>query len=252
MKIQEIKSNQQSKYEEIIEYLKQDNRYWLENDKWDIYNNFYYDLHEARGKKYLDFSMLNNENIRLEVKYYYLYSLKECLLKSIYIISKAQAVISKLSNYINNKKYISVIELKDDNLKLFLLNENLTKNTMISYLNQVNEIINFIINFYDDREETEKDIWRPQNIIGVKTSAVTLHKGSTVKIDFTVIPKYYREIVKRYLRSFITKKSWSHCRNTFDTLNIFFNTFYEMGYGDGFLKKFKKKRYRKVLISYLQ
>ena len=40
MKIQEIKSNQQSKYEEIIEYLKQDDGYWLENDKWDLTEEF--------------------------------------------------------------------------------------------------------------------------------------------------------------------------------------------------------------------
>lgn len=30
VKIQDIKSNQQSKYEEIIEYLNQDDGYWLE------------------------------------------------------------------------------------------------------------------------------------------------------------------------------------------------------------------------------
>ena len=34
--LQEIKSNQQSKYNEIIEYLSQDNGYWLKNDKWDL------------------------------------------------------------------------------------------------------------------------------------------------------------------------------------------------------------------------
>ena len=36
MKIQEIKNNQKSKYDEIIEYLKQDDGYWLENDKWNV------------------------------------------------------------------------------------------------------------------------------------------------------------------------------------------------------------------------
>nr|WP_318038327.1 hypothetical protein [Clostridium estertheticum] len=35
-----IKSNQKSKYDEIIEYLKQNNEYWLENDKWDLTEEF--------------------------------------------------------------------------------------------------------------------------------------------------------------------------------------------------------------------
>ena len=34
--LQEIKSNEQRKYYEIIEYLKQDDGYWLENDIWNI------------------------------------------------------------------------------------------------------------------------------------------------------------------------------------------------------------------------
>jgi len=55
--LQLIRSNQQSKYDEIIVYLKQNNGYWLKNDKWDLYNNFTYNLDEARGKKFLDFSI---------------------------------------------------------------------------------------------------------------------------------------------------------------------------------------------------
>lgn len=100
--LQLIKHNKQSKYEEIIEYLKQDDEYWFKNDKWDLYKKFDYDLNTARGKKYLDFGIFNDENIKFEVKYYYLYFLKERLLKPICIISKAQAVIKKLSDYINN------------------------------------------------------------------------------------------------------------------------------------------------------
>ncbi|HBH1637974.1 TPA: hypothetical protein KRM34_003611, partial [Clostridioides difficile] len=39
--LQEIKINQ-SKYDEIIEYLKQDNGYWLENDKWDTSKDIFW------------------------------------------------------------------------------------------------------------------------------------------------------------------------------------------------------------------
>lgn len=241
-----VKGKQQSKYEEIIEYLKQDNGYWLENDKWDIYSNFSYDLVEARGKKYLDFSMFDSENIRLEVKYYYLYSFKKSLLKPISIISKAQAVVRKLSYYMNNKKYKSVIELQNNNLKLFLLNENLTEATVSnSYLPQINEIINFILNFYDDREETEKDIWYSKNIYGVK-SCVTEERRSNC-LDFTRTPKFYREVIKRYFRTIITKKSFAHCRSILVTTDCFFSTFYRMGYFDGFLKDLTREDIEKYL-----
>lgn len=244
--LQQIRSNQQSKYDEIIEYLKQDNGYWLGNGKWNIYNNFEYDLDIARGKKYLDFSMFYNENIQLEVKYYYLYSLKEKLIIPITVIAKAQAVIKKLANYINKKEYESIIELQNDNLKLFLLNENLTQKTTKNYITQINEIVNFIISFYDDREETEKDIWYAKNIKGVKINA-TQEKHSNC-LDFTRTLKYYRETVKRYFKTIITKKSFDHCRNILATTDCFFSTFYKMGYSDGFLKELTREDIEKYIL----
>ncbi|MDZ7548568.1 hypothetical protein GNF67_17885, partial [Clostridium perfringens] len=47
--------NQQSKYDEIIEYLKQDNGYWLKNDKWDITKEFFIGG-KVRSQRYIDFS----------------------------------------------------------------------------------------------------------------------------------------------------------------------------------------------------
>lgn len=41
LKVQQPQSNQQSKYDEIVEYLKQDNGYWLNNDKWDLTEDFF-------------------------------------------------------------------------------------------------------------------------------------------------------------------------------------------------------------------
>lgn len=248
-KLQQIKSNQQTKYDEIIEYLKQNNGYWLENDKWDICNNFSYELNKARGKKFLDFSMFNNKNIKLEVKYYYLYFLKEGLLKPIYIMSKAQAVIRKLSDYINKKKYKSVVELQDDNLNLYLLNENLTLKTVTSYLSQINEIINFTINFYDDRKETEKDIWDFSKIQGVRYSATGFKSGGCKSLVFTQISLYYRECVKKYFRTIITKKTPSHCINILTAINCFFLTFYEMGYTNGFIKELAREDIEKYLYN---
>jgi integrase len=245
MNIQEIKNNKQSKYEEIIEYLKQDDEYWLENDIWDFYKNFEYDLDLARGKKYLDFSIFDDKNIQLEVKYYYLYSLKEKLISPMTVIGKAQAIIKKLANYINKKEYKSIIELQNDNLKLFLLNENLAKNTTILYLTQINEIFNCINDFYDNREETEKDIWYSKNIKGAIVNA-TQEKRSNC-LDFTRTPRYYRETIKRYFKTIITKKSFNHCRSILVATDCFFEAFYELGYSDGFIKELKREDIEKYI-----
>ncbi|EPY2296305.1 tyrosine-type recombinase/integrase [Clostridium sporogenes] len=248
--LQKINSSQQSKYDEIIEYLKQDDGYWLENDKWDIYNNFEYDLEYVRGKKYLDFSMINNTNVILEIKYYYLYSLKEKLILPTTVISRAQAIIKKLATYINNKEYKNISELKDDNLKLYLLNENLTLKTTKNYLTQINEIINFMINFHDDREETEKDIWYSKNIKGARLNATSNRK--TTNLNFIEIPIYYRSEVKRYFITIITKKSWSHCFNILVYLKYFFNDFYSNGYVDCFIENLSRKDVENFIFRFNQ
>ncbi|WP_346937771.1 tyrosine-type recombinase/integrase [uncultured Clostridium sp.] len=239
--------NKQNKYDEIIKYLKQDNGYWLENNKWDIYNNFDYDLDQSRGKKYLDFSMINNINLVLEVKYYYLYSLKEKLIQVNTIINKAQAIIKKLATYINKKRYKSISELENEKFKLYLLNENLTQNTVIIYQNQINEIIKFIINFYDDREEIEKDIWYSKNIKGAKIPASGANHPNNQAVNFNNIPIYYRDTVKRYFKTIITKKSWNHCFQILNNLDYFFEKFYDNGYTDGFIENLSRKDIEKYL-----
>ena len=74
--LQEIKSNEQRKYYEIIEYLKQDDGYWLENDIWNIEDKVFQEIeYKVDGRKIkLDF--IKNEVIKNEIKYYLVYSLK--------------------------------------------------------------------------------------------------------------------------------------------------------------------------------
>lgn len=78
--LQKINNNQQSKYDEIIDYLNQDNEYWLENDKWDLTEEFFYGK-IIRTTHYIDFSKFKNEIIKNELKYYVVYNFKEKLIK---------------------------------------------------------------------------------------------------------------------------------------------------------------------------
>ena len=56
----------------------------------------------------------------------------------------------------------------------------------------------FIHDFYDDRDETDKDIWDIKNIRGARIPASGFSKTA---LDFSSIPQYYRKVVKNYLKT---------------------------------------------------
>ncbi|WP_023977082.1 tyrosine-type recombinase/integrase [Clostridium beijerinckii] len=253
MKIQEIKSNQQSKYEEIIGYLKQDDDYWLENDKWDLTKEFFIGKKIYRSR-YIDFSSFNNEYIKNEIKYYILFSFREKYLTKVSILEmsyRLKPMGKFFDRYYNNALSLNYI---DNNYLVkwssFLVEKNInTENSLINCKSKMGSILTFIKNFYDDREETEKDIWNSKNIKGLKVSASSSSLTKPKSINFNSIPFFYTEMVKRYFRTFITKKSWNQCVNIFTAINIFFNTFYEMGYIDGFLKNLQREDMEKYLYN---
>ena len=245
--------NQQSKYDEIIEYLKQDNGYWLENDKWDLTEEFFIGK-RIYTSRYIDFSSFNDECIKNELKYYIVYSFKENLLKNTYIV-KLTSTFKHFSKFLNKnyKEYNSFnyfdkysFELKFKNYLLGngfrLINNKISSNEM----NCIAYILNFIKDFYDDREEIEKDIWYSNNINGAKLNATSDRLATS--IDFSDIPIYYRDTVKRYFVTIITKKSWSHCFNILKHLKVFFKYFYSNRYDDGFIENLSRNDIEKYLF----
>jgi Site-specific recombinase XerD len=246
VKIQDIKSNQQSKYEEIIEYLNQDDGYWLENDKWDMTESLFMG-HKPRNKeRFIDFSRISNNKLKNEVKYYFIFNSKENLLTSKYI-NILSTTLKQFSAFLN-KYYIETKSFNNIENTSFVfkfrnyLLENgfkLLDNNKISSteMNSIPYVLDFIQNFYDDREETEKDIWYSKNIKGAKIPA----SGVNGHINFKSIPIYYRDVVKRYFKTIITKKSWNHCHQIISHLNYFFTIFYGQRYKDGFIENLSRQ-----------
>lgn len=245
--------NRQNKYDEIIEYLKQDNGYWLENDKWDLTKEFFIGK-KIYSSRHIDFSSFESDFIKNEVKYYTLYLVKEKHIKKSHLLNFSYRLNSLgkfLEKYYAHKNSFNDINEKEKfslQWRNYLLSDNITTENSLNYCNSIiNSLYDFIKSFYDDREEIEKDIWSPKNIKGAKIPATGV-KGSYTRLNFNEIPIYYRVTVKHYFRTIITKRSWSHCLNILVNLKFFFNYFYTSGYTDGFIENLTRNDIEKYLF----
>jgi Site-specific recombinase XerD len=249
----QIVENKTDKYNQMVEYLsKQDDGYWLNNNIWDMYSKFNYDLDAARLKKHIDFTVIRNDYIILELKYAVIYGLKNYYFNAQYIISNFQAFLRKIQKYIDKKTIDSLINLDISQLNLFLINiENIKEHTAKNYVTYPKILKVILIDFYDDREEFEKDIWDCYKINGIKIPGSGLSGGGHRSLIFTHIPMYYKSCVKRYLRTIITKKSVGHCMTILKAIEMFFLTFYRLGYTDGFLKNLNRNDIEKYIYEIL-
>ena len=212
-----------NKYDEMIEYLNKNNEYWLLNDKWDMWEIYKYDLSSIRGKRYLNFSNIDSENIKLEFKYMIVFCLENKYFKVREFMVKAQASLNSLYEYIKKEKINSIIDVEVSYLKIYLLNvKQLTQKSCKTYLQHFVTGIEAIKSFFDDRDEIEKDIWDCKKIPGIRIPA-NCEKGYT--INFNLYPQFYRECMKRYFRTIITKKSIAQCINIHTALIGFFEIF---------------------------
>lgn len=124
--LQQINSNYQSKYNEIIEYLKQDNGYWLNNDKWDLTKDFFIGK-KIRINRYFNFERINNNYLKNEIKYYFLFNFNNCLIK-LNTLDRQSESLKNLSYFSN--KYLKVNTLNQ-------ANRNKTQSKWILFLNEI-------------------------------------------------------------------------------------------------------------------
>lgn len=240
-----IHQNRHIKYEDIVVYLSQDNGYWLENDLWDLEKSIFLGK-KLKGSKHLNFDYIDKEIIKNEMKYYLLYSFKNEIISDNSLIRKSPAIkilyrfIKKYYPRASSLKNIEFTKTTIIRLKSYILEGELSEETANTYASYCKNVINFINDIYDDRDETEKDIWYAVNIKGAKISASQKSSSTGVCLNFTYIPIYYRNTVKKFMKTIITKKSWSHCFQFLKHLNYFFNSFYKNGYSDGFLENISR------------
>jgi len=107
------------------------------------------------------------------------------------------------------------------------------------------DVVRFIRDYYDDRDEMEKDVWHAEDIPGVKISAAAKRQKSSM--SFVNVPPHYREMVKRFMSRLVIKRSWSYSTEMLIYIRYFFGSFYEHGYTDGFLEKLTRPDIEKYL-----
>lgn len=226
---------------EMEEYLSAEGGYWLENDIWRTDSEAYRSsgLRKSRRDGVLaDFTGCRNASMKLELKYYILCSLKNQWKSPVYVQDMLVSVIRLVGQCIaSTGTYSSFVETGQS------ITEELPEDTEPTvaalYRRFLKGIQAFFTDYYDGREETEKDVWQALKIPGVKLSAAMRrqHPG----MNFMEIPEAYRGSVKRFLKRLVVRRSWSYCKEMLMYIRYFFEAFYANGYADGFLEKLSRQ-----------
>lgn len=226
---------------EMEEYLSAEGGYWLENDIWRTDSEACRSsgLRKSRRDGVLaDFTGCRNASMKLELKYYILCSLKNQWKSPVYVQDMLVSVIRLVGQGIaSTGTYSSFVETGQS------ITEELPEDTEPTvaalYRRFLKGIQAFFTDYYDGREETEKDVWQALKIPGVKLSAAMRrqHPG----MNFMEIPEAYRGSVKRFLKRLVVRRSWSYCKEMLMYIRYFFEAFYANGYADGFLEKLSRQ-----------
>ena len=229
-------------YKEMIDYLGEQDGYWLKNDIWKGGAQAFQEAGiraEDRAKAWTiaDFSGFENESLKLEMKYFVLKGFKDeqftavgftaNYLRAIRLLGKKMSCLHKVTF---RGMAPGVMEISQ---------EELGRTEGRAYEHLKNDVIGCINELYDDRPELERDRWHAVRIPGVKLSAAI--KRQKPSMSFEEIPDYYKASIKRYMKSLIYRRSWSFCTEILVYLRYFYKSFYGHGYGDGFQESLVRK-----------
>jgi len=225
------------KYLEMTDYLSSEGGYWLREDKWYMGDESFHDAGikvPGKNKRMADFSGYESENLKMEMKYYLLFSVKEKHLTANGINRNYLRAIQNIGTHLGRKDVKSFEGLPDDGVPA-----GLGETEHRAYLSLYRRIVEFMMDYYDERSEFEKDVWHASRIPGARRSAA--EKRLRHSMSFEEIPVYYREMTKRFMSRLIVRRSWSHCKEVLMYIRYFFKVFYEHGHGDGFFQELSRK-----------
>lgn len=232
-------------YDEMISYLSAEGGYWLKNDKWNADSAEYKSLNLGPLKNgchiIADFSGYRNGTIKTEVKYSILLMLKERTIGACDLNNVYSTTIKLIGKTLGSDPGLVTLAAagSEECMELDKMIPPIAPLLKEKYICMKKRLTKIVIELYDDREETEKDIWYARNIPGIKQSATA--KRQKTRLSFVEIPEYYREGVKRYFKRLIYKRSWSFCHEMLLYIRAYYKMFYDHGHTDGFQEDLTRK-----------
>lgn len=213
------------KINEIKEKL---NGYW-ENDVWDIRDPFFDELRPDKwsAKKFSNVFTFFPTGLKEEIKFFFAFRLQEHTLRLISVINYG-IILSQLSNFLakfypRSKSFTNINYDKAlMQWRSFLVEQGFIvkedgRLSSINYEILFNQLFYFISNFYDDREEYEKDVWDLRKIPGSKFT----QNSTAYLLSFEEIPIQFRPIVKRYIKVRLTRNNRCQCYKDIRALKLF-------------------------------
>ena len=211
------------RYKKIEEEL---TGYW-KGDQWDALQCPLYTEESKINKQTIKFNTALNSRITNEFKYYFFRRLNESELKMSTVwrrstaINRLQGFILKYYSHIHSVLDISY-EKFSFHYKTYFFEQGYSELTVRNYVQLYNRIYSFLFDWYDERNETEKDIW------DVRKLGIDYNKSSATDctLNFNSIPSSFRALIKRYIKNRVLLQeslSWGSAIQNIAKLPVFFN-----------------------------
>ncbi|MFG3613371.1 tyrosine-type recombinase/integrase [Rummeliibacillus stabekisii] len=159
----------------------------------------------------LDFTNIKSETIKLEFKYFFAYQIESKVINPRTTWLQYAHCFRKFIAFINQEKVLkdSIVEIRKEelltiyrswmvknNFKITRANwKNKQQNVVAAAISFFNSVYDFFFDFYDEREEFEKDIWNFDRL------GVDFNEASTKRcLDFTAIKEPWKAVTKRYIK----------------------------------------------------
>lgn len=178
--------------------------YW-QNDVWNLNDHQFDDFRNSYGNTYRKINFTHfKSSIRNEVKFFMIIRLR---VQDVRFHNTAVKVYANSFRHIGdflNIHYPGIDSLIDidlekarTKLRSHLTNRGLKIGTRLPrHESTLIQIYRFISDYYDDRDELQKDVWDFRKIPGTRFPE---HESHYI-LDFRDIPFPFRELVKRYMR----------------------------------------------------
>ncbi|KGR86235.1 MULTISPECIES: hypothetical protein [Ureibacillus] len=214
-------------YEKVMQEL---SGYW-KNDQWDPLDCPLYKKGAKIKKQSIKFKDTLNPRIKNELKYYFFKRLTNSEINMVTVWSNSSA-INRLQDFILRfySDIGSILDIPYEKFsihyKTYLLEHGKSNFTVKGYLQLYNRIYSFFLDWYDQRQETEKDIW------DVRKLDIDYNNSSySYVINFTSIPMPFRNLAKRYIQKRVLIQeslSWGSAIQTMAKLQEFFKYIYKL------------------------